>query len=67
MAARGDAQRAHEEQQAFEEWRAKVPADSGWGQSKARDVLAMASHIAAARLAGLGTKAVEHWKQAVAM
>ena len=65
LAARGDLAGADREQRGFEEARAKVAADSGWGNNPAADVLAMAGEILAARVAD--SPALAHWERAVAM
>ena len=67
MVARGDRAGAVEEQRGFEEARAKVPADSVWGNNRAADVLGMAGEILAARVADSPALAVPHWERAVAM
>ena len=67
MLARGDRAGAVQEQRGFEEARAKVPADSVWGNNRAADVLAMASEILAARVADSPALAVPHWERAVAL
>ena len=65
MAARGDRAGAAKEHAAFEAARAKVPADRGWGFSKASDVLTLAGEILAARLAGNSEDEVKHWRRAI--
>ncbi len=67
FAARGDRAGAVAEQRGFEEARAKVPADSIWGNNRSADVLAMAGEILAARVADSPALAVPHWERAVAM
>ena len=51
----------------FEEARAKVAADSVWGNNRAADVLAVANEVLAARVADSPTLAVPHWERAVAL
>ncbi|HXK01486.1 MAG TPA: hypothetical protein VMS37_03730 [Verrucomicrobiae bacterium] len=65
LLARGDGPGAKRELEAFEAARAKVPADRGWGFSKARDVLTIAAEILAARTSADSTSEVEHWRKAV--
>ncbi len=67
LAARGNKTAAALEQQAFEPIRAKIPADAPWGNNKAKDVLAIASEILAARLATNPADIVPHWRRAVAL
>jgi hypothetical protein len=67
LVARGDRAGAVQEQRGFEDARAKVPADSGWGNNRAADVLAMAGEILAGRVADSPALAVPHWERAVAM
>ena len=67
LVARGDRAEAVQEQRGFEDARAKAPADSGWGNNRAADVLAMAGEILAARVADSPALAVPHWERAVAM
>jgi len=67
LVARADRAAAVEEQRGFEEARAKVPADSSWGNNRSADVLAMAGEILAARVADSPALAVPHWERAVAM
>jgi hypothetical protein len=62
---KGDRALALKEQEAFNADRAMLPADVPWGQNKARNVLEMASHILAARLAGPTDVALNHWRAAV--
>jgi len=63
-AAKGDRAAARQSRAAFEEARKAIPADSGWGQSKTSDVIAMASEILAAKFEG---DSVAHLRRAVAM
>jgi tetratricopeptide (TPR) repeat protein len=65
LKAKGDAAGAKTEQDRFEEIRSKVPADAGWGQSKARDVFAVASEALAAHMAPDLNEACIHWQRAV--
>jgi tetratricopeptide (TPR) repeat protein len=67
LVARGDQAGAVQEQRGFEDARAKVAADSIWGNNRSADVLAMAGEILAARVAGSPALAVPHWERAVAM
>ncbi|HSR07940.1 MAG TPA: hypothetical protein VLM42_12370 [Bryobacteraceae bacterium] len=67
LVARGDRAGAVQEQRGFEDARAKVPADSVWGNNRAPDVLAMAGEILTARVADSPALAVPHWERAVAM
>ena len=67
FAARGDLPAAARERSAFEAIRAGVPADAPWGVNKATEVLAVASEIVAARLAGTPAEALPYWRRAVAM
>ncbi len=67
LVARGDHAGAMAEQRGFEEARAKVAADSVWGNNRAADVLAMAGEILAARVADSSALAVPHWERAVAL
>jgi tetratricopeptide (TPR) repeat protein len=63
--AGGDRAGAAREQAAFEAARAKVPADRGFGLSKASDVLTIASETLAARLSATGEEELPHWRKAV--
>ena len=65
LAARGRREEALKEKAAFEEARAKVPADWMWLVNKAGDVLALASAVLDARLAANDAAAVPHWRRAV--
>ena len=67
FAARGERAAAIREQTVFETLRTGTPADTPWGMNKASDVLAMASAVLEARLAGTSAEAVPHWRRAVAM
>lgn len=67
LGAHGDRNGAGAERAAFEQAKAAVPADATWGQNKARDVLAVASEILAARLAGTPGEVVPHWQIAVSL
>lgn len=66
LLARGDARQATVETEAFQRERGNVDSDAAWGQNKAKDVLAMASEILAAKLAGTEPQAEPHWARAVA-
>jgi Flp pilus assembly protein TadD len=63
--ASGDQQRAAHEQAKFEELCKQIPAGAPWGQNKAREVLAMASEVLAARFATNPEDATGHWQRAV--
>ena len=64
MLGKGNRAGAAAERDAFEAARKNVPADRPWGNNTCGDVLALASEIAAARLA---TDDVAHWEKAVAL
>src|SRR5262249_35997226 len=63
--ARHDQAAATRERSAFDAARAKVPDDRGWGQSKAKDVLAIAAEILAARESANNDEELGHWRKAV--
>jgi tetratricopeptide (TPR) repeat protein len=63
--ARHDQAAAAKETAAFEAARSKVPADRGWGLSKATDVLAIAAEILAARSSVTAEEELPHWRKAV--
>jgi hypothetical protein len=65
LRATGDRAGAVGEQAAFEAARAKVPADRGFGLSKAADVLTIAAETLAARLSATGVEELPHWRKAV--
>jgi len=65
LAARGDRAGAAGERDAFEAVKASIPADQGWGQNKAADVVAVASECLAARLAASPAEAIPHWRRGV--
>jgi hypothetical protein len=67
LAARGDRAGAGRERDAFEQARKAAPADAPWGQNQAGPVLAVASEVVAARVAGSPAEAVTHWRKAVAL
>jgi hypothetical protein len=67
LVARGDGAGVVQERLGFEDARAKVPADSVWGNNRAVDVLAMAGEILAGRVADSPALAVAHWERAVAL
>jgi predicted Zn-dependent protease len=65
LAAIGDYDSAVRERETFEKLRSTVPDDAGWGQSKAKDVLKVASDVLAARTASDSVSACKHWARAV--
>jgi tetratricopeptide (TPR) repeat protein len=66
--ARHDSANAAKEKDAFENARAKVPADRGWGvSSTAKDVLTTAAEILAARTSASSDDELAHWRKAVAV
>jgi tetratricopeptide (TPR) repeat protein len=62
---RHDQASAAKERDAFESARAKVPAERGWGFSKAGDILTIASEILAARSSAKPEDELPHWRKAV--
>jgi tetratricopeptide (TPR) repeat protein len=64
-AGRHDQTAAAREKDAFEAARAKVPAERGWGFSSAKDILAIASEILAARTSTSRDEELPHWRKAV--
>jgi len=62
FAAKNDKTAAARERAEFETARAQIPATADWGQNKSKDVLAMASEIVAAKVAG---DEVAHLRRAV--
>jgi hypothetical protein len=64
-AARGDRNAAVRERDAFEAGLKALPAEATIGNSKASDVLGIASESIRARLATSPAEAVDHWKRAV--
>ena len=65
LRAQGQSDEARKEATAFEAARSKVPADWIWLNNKARDLLAVAAEVLAARLAADDLAAVPHWKRAI--
>lgn len=65
FAATGDHDSAVRERDTFEKLRSAVPDDAGWGQSKAKDVLNVASDVLAARTEPDLASACRHWARAV--
>lgn len=69
LTARGDRAAADAERQEFNKLRAAIPSDTPYGMlNTAVDVLAIADHVLAARIAekdGKIDEAIGHWKQAV--
>jgi len=62
--AKGERAAALKERAALAEASGRVPAEAGWGQNKASDVMKLAGEIVAARF---GEDAVSHWEKAVAI
>jgi len=65
FASKGEIQKAQEERDALQKLGAALAADAAWGQSKARDVMAIPQEIVAARLASSPLEALPHWQLAV--
>jgi tetratricopeptide (TPR) repeat protein len=65
LRATGDRAGAAREQTAFEAARAKVPADRGFGLSKAADILTIAAEILSARMSANSADELRHWRKAV--
>jgi tetratricopeptide (TPR) repeat protein len=65
LVSTGDYQGATLERERFEKLKHTFPADAPWGQSKAKDVLKIASESLLARLARNPASACEHWARAV--
>jgi len=65
LVARNDRAGATRELAAFEAARAKIPADRGWGFSKAADIMTIAAEILAARMSADSEEEVKHWRKAV--
>jgi hypothetical protein len=63
--ATGDRDSAARERETFERLRRAIPDDTVWGQSKAKDVLKVASEVLVARSATDPVRACEHWAHAV--
>jgi tetratricopeptide (TPR) repeat protein len=63
--ARHDQETAAKERAAFETAMAKVPADRGWGFSKAKDILGIASEVLAARTSKTAEEELPHWRKAI--
>jgi hypothetical protein len=65
---RGDRTAAAGEQSAVNTIRKMIPPDTPWGpNNKAKDVMALASEVVAARVASGPAEAVPHWQRAVAI
>jgi tetratricopeptide (TPR) repeat protein len=67
LLARNERAGVTRERDAFEAARAKIPADRGWGQSKAGDVLTIAAEILAARTSANNDDELTHWRKAIAI
>lgn len=63
--AKGDARAAADEAAAFQDIRMKIPASLQWLNNAAKDVLATAGEVLAARLASADAAAIAHWRSAV--
>jgi tetratricopeptide (TPR) repeat protein len=67
LSARGDRSGASREHEALKKSKGAISANSVWGQNEAADILAVATEVAAARLAQSPAEAVPHWQRAVAL
>ncbi len=68
FAGKGDHASAAREQAIVETMRKMIPAEAPWGpNNKARDVMAVASEVIAARLSPSPAEAVPHWQKAVTL
>ena len=65
LAATGNLAGAEIERKNFEQLRGAIPENAAWGQSKAKNVLNIASEVLLARTAGKTVSACEHWARAV--
>ena len=65
LAATGDFHGAELERKSFENLRSAIPGNLPWGQSKAEDVLKIASEVLLARTALNVASACAHWARAV--
>lgn len=65
LAATGEHDGAVRERETFEKLRSVIPDDAAWGQSKAKDVLKVASEVLLARTAPNASSACDHWARAV--
>lgn len=67
LEAKGQHAEAVREQSAFETARGNLPSTALWSNNKARDILAIAAEVLAARMASAAAVSVPYWQRAVAL
>jgi tetratricopeptide (TPR) repeat protein len=58
---------AAKERRAFDDLRAKIPAQASWLNNRSQDVLAVAAQVMAARIANSADEAIRHWQEAIVL